>query len=228
MSLDVRTKLCLLLLANACLFFRIEGYLSYLIIGSFLGILALLGQKRLSISLGTVYLILLVFSVIDVDVVSYQPIRFLAFFALAGKLLFPSLLAAFILLKTTTVYELVHGLRKCRVPELVLLTFAVMVRFLPTIKQESKVIHRALKIRGIYLTKWQIFRYPSRYLEYILVPLLLSLVRNSQHLTIASLTKGLALKNATSECFVSQLTWKDWGIQFWSLITILYMMMQSL
>lgn len=95
MTLDVRTKLCLLLLANACLFFRIEGYLAHLIIGSFLGILALLGQKRLSISLGTVYLILLVFSVIDVDVVSYQLIRFLAFFCTSRKVAFSFLIGSF-------------------------------------------------------------------------------------------------------------------------------------
>lgn len=225
MILDVRTKLCLLLLANACLFFRVEGDLAYMVIAIFLGILALLGQVRLTMLLGILYLSLLLLSLINIDAMFFQGVRFLAFFAIAGKLLFPSLIAALILIKTTTVYELVHGLRKWKLPEVVLLTFAVMIRFLPTIKQEIKVIQRALKIRGICLSKWQVLFHPSRYLEYFLVPLLLSLVRNTQNLTIASLTKGLAIKNASSECFVSRLTWKDWGIQIWTLVTILCMIL---
>ncbi|EHI70750.1 energy-coupling factor transporter transmembrane component T [Streptococcus ictaluri] len=225
MTLDVRTKLCLLILANACFFFRIEGGLSYLVVAVFLGILAALRKYQLALILAASYLALVLLSLLGLDRMPYHAFRLVAFAALAGQLIFPSLVAALILIKTTTVYELVHGLRKWRLPEVILLTFAVMIRFLPSIKEESRIIQRSLKVRGIFISKWQILSHPSRYLEYLLVPLLLSLLRNSQQLTIASLTKGLAIQKEASECFVSNLTWKDWGIQLWALMTILYMML---
>ncbi|HFL5474091.1 TPA: energy-coupling factor transporter transmembrane component T, partial [Streptococcus pyogenes] len=148
------------------------------------------------------------------------------FVSIAGRLVFPSLLAGLITIKTTTIYELVHGLRKWHFPEVWLLTLAVMCRFIPMIRQECCVIHRSLTIRGIILTKWSILIRPKRYLEYLMVPLLLSLIRSSQELTIASLTKGLAVNKGTSECFSSHLTWKDWGVQIWITVIIIITILQ--
>ncbi|HEL0664607.1 TPA: energy-coupling factor transporter transmembrane protein EcfT [Streptococcus equi subsp. zooepidemicus] len=227
MRLDVRTKLLLLILANACFFFRIDGWLGMMIIGVLLGILFWLGQGRLAIGMTLLYALLLGLPVLPLH--SSLPaylFRLLSFAAVAGQLLYPSVLAALIFVKTTTAYELVHGLRKWHVPEVCLLTLAVMLRFLPKIRQEGKVIRQSLKIRGIFLDSWAIVRQPRRYMEYLLVPLLMSLLRSSQDLTIASLTKGLAIKKGASECFVSHLSWKDWGVQIWILATIIYMVLQ--
>ncbi|HEL0613131.1 TPA: energy-coupling factor transporter transmembrane protein EcfT [Streptococcus equi subsp. zooepidemicus] len=226
MRLDVRTKLLLLILANACFFFRIDGWLGTMIIGVLLGILFWLGQGRLAIGMTLLYALLLALSVLPLHVLPAYLFRLLSFAAVAGQLLYPSVLAALIFVKTTTAYELVHGLRKWHVPEACLLTLAVMLRFLPKIRQEGKVIRQSLKIRGIFLDSWAIVRQPRRYMEYLLVPLLMSLLRSSQDLTIASLTKGLAIKKVASECFVSHLSWKDWGVQIWIFVTIAYMILQ--
>lgn len=226
MRLDVRTKLLLLILANACFFFRIDGWLGTMIIVVLLGILFWLGQGRLAIGMTLLYALLLGLSVLSLHVLPVYLFRLLSFAAVAGQLLYPSVLAALIFVKTTTAYELVHGLRKWHVPEVCLLTLAVMLRFLPKIRQEGKVIRQSLKIRGIFLDSWAIVRQPKRYMEYLLVPLLMSLLRSSQDLTIASLTKGLAIKKGASECFVSHLSWKDWGVQIWIFVTIAYMVLQ--
>lgn len=226
MRLDVRTKLLLLVLANACFFFRIDGWLEMLVVVGLLMLLYALGKKGLTFKLALIYLCLVGLSFVPLAVLPTYFYRLLSFVPVAGKLIYPSLLAALIAIKTSTIYELVHGLRKWHVPEVWLLTFAVMFRFLPTIKQESRVIHRSLKIRGIFLDKWSILIKPKHYLEYLLVPLLFSLIRSSQDLTIASLTKGLAVQRGTSECFASHLTWKDWGVQLWILIIITIMVLQ--
>ncbi|HEL0660804.1 energy-coupling factor transporter transmembrane protein EcfT [Streptococcus equi subsp. zooepidemicus] len=226
MRLDVRTKLLLLILANACFFFRIDGWLGTMIISVLLGILFWLGQGRLAIGMTLLYALLLALSVLPLHVLPVYLFRLLSFAAVAGQLLYPSVLAALIFVKTTSAYELVNGLRKWHVPEVCLLTLAVMLRFLPKIRQEGKVIRQSLKIRGIFLDSWAIVRQPRRYMEYLLVPLLMSLLRSSQDLTIASLTKGLAIKKGASECFVSHLSWKDWGVQIWIFVTIAYMVLQ--
>ncbi|MGT2935292.1 energy-coupling factor transporter transmembrane component T [Streptococcus castoreus] len=226
MRLDVRTKLLMLGLANACFFFRVEGWLEMMVVGVLWAILYTLGKPHLSLGVGLAYLVMVGLSLAPLIALPPYFYRLLTFVLVAGKLIYPSFLAALIVIKTTTVYELVHGLRKWHIPEVWLLTFAVMFRFLPLIRQESRIIHRSLKIRGIFLNNWAILTKPKQYLEYLLVPLLLSLIRSSHELTIASLTKGLAVKRGASECFKSYLTWKDWGVQLWIIITIAIMIAQ--
>ncbi|MGT2743784.1 energy-coupling factor transporter transmembrane component T family protein [Streptococcus phocae subsp. phocae] len=224
MRLDVRTKLLLLLLANACFFFRVDGALAMMIVGVLLVLLYTLGRHRLALYIGLSYLIVTSLAFLPDQLLPAYAYRLVSFAVAASQLVYPSLLAALIVVKTTTVYELVHGLRKWHFPEVCLLTFAVMLRFLPMIKQGSQTIHRSLAVRGILRGKWDIVRHPKQYLEYLLVPLLLLLLRRSQELTIASLTKGLAIKKGTSETFTSRLTWKDWGVQAWLFTTMGYIM----
>ncbi|MGT2716544.1 energy-coupling factor transporter transmembrane component T family protein [Streptococcus respiraculi] len=127
------------------------------------------------------------------------------------------LMAGHFLLMTTSAYELIHGLRKWRLPETFLLTLGVMFRFLPMIKKEVRLIQMALKTRGIFLRKRDILLQPHRYLEYVLVPLMMSLLRSAQDLTIATLTKGLAVTKRPSEFVHSRWTWLDWSICVWCL-----------
>ncbi|WP_228065081.1 energy-coupling factor transporter transmembrane component T [Streptococcus cuniculi] len=127
------------------------------------------------------------------------------------------LMAGHFLLLTTSAYELIHGLRKWHLPESFLLTLGVMFRFLPLIKKEVRVLHVSLKTRGLFLRKRDIVRQPHRYMEYIVVPLLMSLLRSAQDLTIATLTKGLAVTKRPSEFVQSRWTWLDWSVCVWCL-----------
>lgn len=127
------------------------------------------------------------------------------------------LMAGHFLLLTTSAYELIHGLRKWHLPESFLLTLGVMFRFVPLIKKEVGVIQVSLKTRGLFLRKRDLIMQPHRYLEYVLVPLMMSLLRSAQDLTIATLTKGLAVTKRPSEFVQSRWTWLDWSVCVWCL-----------
>lgn len=127
------------------------------------------------------------------------------------------LMAGHFLLLTTSAYELIHGLRKWHLPESFLLTLGVMFRFIPLIKKEVGVIQVSLKTRGLFLRKRDLIMQPHRYLEYVLVPLMMSLLRSAQDLTIATLTKGLAVTKRPSEFVQSRWTWLDWSVCVWCL-----------
>ncbi|HFH9836949.1 TPA: energy-coupling factor transporter transmembrane component T [Streptococcus suis] len=136
--------------------------------------------------------------------------------------IWPPLLAGHLLLMTTGSYELIHGLRKWHLPETFLLTLGVMFRFLPAIKQDARTIRASLKVRGIFLSRWAILLQPLRYLEYFLVPLMLSLLTTAQDLTVATLTKGLALHGRPSEFVKSKWTWLDWSLCLCCLVFLLW------
>ncbi|WP_235963063.1 energy-coupling factor transporter transmembrane component T, partial [Streptococcus suis] len=107
---------------------------------------------------------------------------------------------------------LIHGLRKWHLPEVFLLTLGVMFRFLPAIKQDARTICASLKVRGIFLRKRDVVCKPLQYMEFFLVPLMMSLLRTAQELTVASLTKGLAV-STKSPAYI----WSSWTVLDWSL-----------
>ncbi|MGT2951018.1 energy-coupling factor transporter transmembrane component T [Streptococcus cuniculi] len=182
----------------------------YLLIG--IAICALLLQ-RFKMALVTVLGYLVVYQLSQVDGLPMWLFRFT--FMLSH--IWVPLMAGHFLLLTTSAYELIHGLRKWHLPESFLLTLGVMFRFLPLIKKEVRVIQTSLKTRGMFLRKRAIFVQPHRYLEYVLVPLMMSLLRTAQDLTIATLTKGLALTKRPSEFVQSRWTWLDWSLCAWCL-----------
>ncbi|NQN16550.1 energy-coupling factor transporter transmembrane protein EcfT [Streptococcus suis] len=124
----------------------------------------------------------------------------------------PPLLAGHLLLMTTSGYELIHGLRKWHLPEVFLLTLGVMFRFLPAIKQDARTICASLKVRGIFLRKRDVVCKPLQYMEFFLVPLMMSLLRTAQELTVASLTKGLAVSTKSPAYIRSSWTVLDWSL----------------
>lgn len=101
----------------------------------------------------------------------------------------PGFIAGYYLLSTTTVSEFNCAMKRMYLTDKVTIPLSVMFRFIPTIMEESQSINAAMKMRGIKRSR--IFRSPILYLEYKIVPLLMSIVKIGEELSAASLTKGL-------------------------------------
>ncbi|EHJ55686.1 hypothetical protein HMPREF9318_00294 [Streptococcus urinalis FB127-CNA-2] len=223
MKLDVRTKLLLLVLANLTFLLRTHSFI-LLMIGSVMTVfLFLMGSQKTAKHYAEALLFIVLTSFFW-DKLPLFMVRPISIFIVVATYILPCCIAASILIKTTSAYELVHGLRKLHFPETVLLTFAVMLRFLPSIKEETRIIHQSLKVRSIFLHKRDILFHPKSYFEFLLVPLLMSLLRKSRDLTLSTLTKGLAIKNQSTNYYQSSFSWKDWGVQIWILVTIIMML----
>lgn len=223
MRLDVRSKILLLLLANLAFLFRISGWIELILFAGLALILCAHGRLRTV----TIYLLFFAFcwawDAFLLPSLNWSALDFLTTVTTAGRFLLPSFMAASLLLSTSTAYELTHGLRKWHLPESLLLTMAVMLRFLPAIKADAAVIHRSLRLRGIFLRRRDILLRPLAYFEYLMIPLLMSLLRTVQELTMASLTKGLALGRGTTETFASPFRLVDWSVCVWMLGMLAWM-----
>lgn len=120
----------------------------------------------------------------------------------------PSLVMGYYLFKTTQVEVLIAGLERLKIPRKITIPIAVMFRFVPTIKTESASIKDAMKMRGISLRF--AFKKPLQYFEYRVVPLLNSVVKIGNELTVASITRGLNLTHKRTSIISLKMRWLDW------------------
>lgn len=98
----------------------------------------------------------------------------------------PTLVAAYSMLRTTRVGEFIAAMERMRIPQQIIIPFAVLFRFFPTLREEYRSIQDAMKMRGIGFRKG-----PVALLEYRMVPLIVSIVRMGDELSAAAITRGL-------------------------------------
>ena len=78
------------------------------------------------------------------------------------------------------------------IPNKVTIPLAVMARFFPTVFDEAHAIGNAMRMRGIRLFGLRTLANPFSILEYRLVPLLVSVTKIGDELSIAAVTRGLS------------------------------------
>ena len=85
--------------------------------------------------------------------------------------------------KTSDVGSVISSMDKIKLPRTVSIPIAVMFRFFPSFKEESRNIKLAMRIRGIT------FKNPIKYIEYVIVPLLVISSNISDDIAKAAETK---------------------------------------
>lgn len=121
--------------------------------------------------------------------------------------MYPCFLAGYYIISTTVVSKFVEGFRKLKFPEQINLPLAVVFRFIPTTLEERNLILRAMKIRNIKLRKGIP---PLKLLEYKYIPLMMSILKIGDELTISALTKGLSIEHKRSCIYNFSLKLQDY------------------
>lgn len=98
----------------------------------------------------------------------------------------PATLFAYCMLMDTKVSEFVAAMGRMRLTQKIVIPFAVIFRFFPTVAEEYRSIRDAMRLRGVGWTCG-----PVAMLEYRLVPLMVSLVKIGDELSAASVARGL-------------------------------------
>lgn len=92
---------------------------------------------------------------------------------------------------TTGASELAAALRSLRVPQVIVIPFSVMLRFIPTVGAEVRAIADAMRLRGVYPGALGSLIHPARTAQYLMVPLLASTTRLADDLSASALIRGL-------------------------------------
>lgn len=119
------------------------------------------------------------------------------------RMFLPIYFSAYLLVKTSTMNEFLAFFQNIHLPVSFSISFAVMARFVPTVKEEAVCIFRAMAYRGISCSFRNVVCHLLQVAEYILVPLLISSVNTIDELAAAVMTRGFDLEmHRTNICEV--------------------------
>ena len=122
----------------------------------------------------------------------------------------PGLVMGFYVVTTTKISELIAAMERLRFPTALIIPFAVMMRFFPTVREESAAIGDAMKMRGIRMGGGN----AVSVLEYRVVPLLISTVKIGEELSAAALTRGLGGPAKRTNICTIGFRPRDWALCF--------------
>ncbi|MGG1657966.1 energy-coupling factor transporter transmembrane component T [Brevibacillus sp. NRS-1366] len=87
--------------------------------------------------------------------------------------------------------KLLASLQKLKIPESILLTFTIALRFFPILRTESKIIGENAKIRGISFKQPKNWLHLQQMFEYAIIPLLMRTIRLADDLSASATTRGI-------------------------------------
>jgi len=211
-TLDPRTKLLVLLLINIIVLISINMQTEWICIGAI--ILSLVCMRAYQQALRSLLMYTgMLFSLYLLGIFPDSGIAaFFSMIAATFRKIAPPLFFASGMIATTKVGELVSAMQKLRIPKPIIITFAVTLRFFPTVKEEYSGIRDAMRLRGIHMSAGNILTRPLTVMESILIPMMMRCATIAEELSAATVTRGI--ENNGKRTSITELTmrWLDWMI----------------
>ena len=204
LRLDPRAKLYLLVLGNLTLFLHVSLTTELILVGLLLSLYFLSGKTKSGIRMTAVYAVLVSIDIFVIPIAEGLLLNVLSLVSVGIRMMLPCVISGGYAFSTTTVGEMVCGLRKLRVPETIIIPSVTVIRFFPTISEDYRQIRNAMALRGIT------YRNPMEALEYILIPLLMNSNNVAQDLSVAAMTKGISLPGKHTSMIELKMVWQDW------------------
>ena len=191
LHLDPRTKLFLILICVLCAVFAPNLYFQFALV-ALIGLLAsLCGKWRYALRGIIAYALVCAFTVWCIGVMSGTwRTMFVAFLGLVHKVYACGMLAGFVI-STTKVGEFLSAMTRLRIPKKLTIPLAVMLRYLPTIREDWHYIKDAMRLRDVSPTLAGFLKAPAMTVNCIYVPLLTAASKAADELSIASVTRGI-------------------------------------
>lgn len=115
---------------------------------------------------------------------------FVAFLGLVHKVYACGMLAGLVI-STTRVGEFLSAMARLHMPKKLTIPIAVMLRYLPTIREDWHFIKDAMRLRDVSPTFGGFLKAPAMTVNCIYVPLLTAASKAADELSIASVTRGI-------------------------------------
>ncbi len=119
---------------------------------------------------------------------------FVAWMGLFYKV-FPCGMLAGIILSTTKVNEFMSAMNKAHVSKRIVIPLAVMLRYIPTIREDWRYIKDAMRLRDVSPSVMGLLINPGMTVECVYVPLMMAASKAADELAIASVTRGIENPN---------------------------------
>lgn len=117
-------------------------------------------------------------------------IMLIAAFGLFHKV-YPCGMLSGVLVSTTKVSEFLCAMHKIHAPGTLTVAIAVMLRYVPAIREDWHFIKDAMALRDVSLSWKGFVTHPGRTVECIYVPLMMAASKAADELSIAAVTRGI-------------------------------------
>lgn len=198
---DPRSKLAIVIFASFLLMFRVDWYVELTFILLMLILLSLNGGFKKGIILTSIYFLITVIDLNFFQEITGPLTALLSFLLVANRLLIPPVMAATFASNNTKMSEWIAAMKKMKLPKVIIVPFSVVCRFFPVLVQDFKQIRNAMKFRGIGINSSDLIKHPFLTLEYIIVPILVSVETTSTDLSAASLVRGLGSESKSTSIY---------------------------
>ena len=191
LHLDPRTKLFLILLCVLSAVFAPNLYFQFALV-TLIGLLAAFsGKWRYALRGILAYGLICVFTVWCMGVLTGTwRTMFVAFLGLVHKVYACGMLAGLVI-STTKVGEFLSTMAHLHIPQKLTIPIAVMLRYLPAIREDWHSVKDAMRLRDVSPTLWGFLKAPAMTVNCIYVPLLTAASKAADELSIASVTRGI-------------------------------------
>ena len=191
LHLDPVTKLFLILLCVLSAAFAPNLYFQF-VLAALIGLLAALsGKWRYALRGIIAYALICAFTVWCISVMNGTlRTMFVAFLGLVHKVYACGMLSG-IVIATTKVGEFLSAMTRLHVPKKLTIPLAVMLRYLPTVREDWHYIKDAMRLRDVSPTFIGFLKAPAMTVNCIYVPLLTAASKAADELSVASVTRGI-------------------------------------
>ena len=191
LHLDPRTKLFLILLCVLSAVFAPNLYFQFALVALIGLFSAVSGKWQYALRGIIAYTLICVFTVWCMGVLTGTwRTMFVAFLGLVHKVYACGMLAGLVI-STTKVGEFLSTMAHLHIPQKLTIPIAVMLRYLPAIREDWHSVKDAMRLRDVSPTLWGFLKAPAMTVNCIYVPLLTAASKAADELSIASVTRGI-------------------------------------
>lgn len=188
---DPRTKITMLILCVLCATMApsLLYQLGLVLLISIFGVLC--GKWRYAIAGFLVYAAFYTLTIVVLrgDSNTFQA-TMIAFLGLVHKVYACGFLSG-IMISTTKVSEFLSAMNRVNAPKSIVIPMAVMLRYLPTIREDWRFIKDAMRLRDVSPSLKGLFANLGIIVECLYVPFMMSASKAADELSIASVTRGI-------------------------------------
>ncbi|MDR2278236.1 MAG: energy-coupling factor transporter transmembrane protein EcfT, partial [Vagococcus sp.] len=207
---DPRSKLATVMCASFLLMLRVDPIVEALFVLMMFFLLTLNGGFKKGFLLSLLYSVIFCLERFLFKEITGPLTALFSFFLAANRLLIPPIMGATFSANNNKMSEWIAAMKKMKVPTFIVVPFSVVCRFFPVLIQDFKEIRRAMKFRGIGINSMDLVKHPLLTLEYIIVPILVSVENTSVELSAASLVRGLGSSNSHTSIYEIRFKLQDY------------------
>ncbi|KPU42997.1 energy-coupling factor transporter transmembrane protein EcfT [Oxobacter pfennigii] len=188
---DPRTKLFLLLMVilAAAMSPSLSYELGLVVLIAVFGVFC--GGIKYSLISAFAYGLIYIFTLLVLDkITGGLRTTFIAFLGLVHKV-YPCGMLAGIMISTTKVSEFMSAMYRIRAPKKLVIPLAVMLRYLPAVREDWSYIKDAMRMRDVSPSLKGLITRPAMTMECVYVPLMMSASKAADELSVAAVTRGI-------------------------------------